>query len=236
MPTHENWTWSHSHLFYALPFYHSGVRAGYELSKQHTVRAGVYNGWNNALDNNAEKSIALEYNYTPSETVAFATQYFTGVERPTGALEGRAWRHLLDASLKVKATPFLELLADVDGGVEPNRFGTSAWLAGILAARVKATSWLYLAGRQAMFGEKRAKQGLDVADPIAIPASWMSSSTATVDVRPVPHVSAKLEYRHDAAAGDIFYRGAVTGDGDGTPFEANARSQDTVTLGLTAWF
>lgn len=237
MPTHENWTWSHSNLFFGLPFYHSGIRAGYDLSKQHNVRLGVYNGWNNALDNNAEKSVALEYTFTPSDDVTFAAQYFGGVERPTGALEGRAWRHLLDASVKVKATPYLELLADVDGGVEPNRLGTSAWLAGILAARVRAAKWLYFAGRQTMFAEKRAKQGLDVADPIAIPVEWMTSTTATVDVRPVPHLSAKLEYRHDAAEAAIFYRSVVTGDGgDASPFVANARSQDTLTLGLTAWF
>lgn len=236
MPTNENWAWSHTNLFFGLPFYHSGVRAGYELSKQHSVRFGVYNGWNNALDNNAEKSVALEYTFTPSDNVTFAAQYFGGVERPTGALEGRAWRHLIDASVKVRVTPSLELLADVDAGVEPNRFGTSGWLAGILAARVQATNWLYFAGRQTMFAEKRAKMGLDLAAPIAIPVEWMASSTATIDVRPVPHLSAKLEYRHDAAEASIFYRGVVTGDGDASPFVANARSQDTLTLGLTAWF
>ena len=236
MPTHENWTWSHSNLFFGLPFYHSGIRAGYDLSKRHNVRLGVYNGWNNALDNNAEKSVALEYTFTASENLTFAAQYFTGVERPTGALEGRAWRHLVDASVKVKVTPDLELVADVDAGVEPNRFGTSAWLAGLVAARVRATRWLYLAGRQTMFAEKRAKQGLDVAEPIAIPVEWTTSTTATVDVRPVPHLSAKLEYRHDAAEAAVFYRSVVAGDGDASPFVANARSQDTLTLGLTAWF
>jgi hypothetical protein len=88
-----------------------------------------------------------------------------------------------------------------------------------------------------MFAEKRAKQGLDVADPIAIPVEWMTSTTATVDVRPVSRLSAKLEYRHDAAEAAIFYRSVVAGDGgDASPFVANARSQDTLTLGLTAWF
>ncbi|MEO6420292.1 MAG: porin, partial [Polyangiaceae bacterium] len=237
MPTHENWTWSHTNLFFGLPFYHSGARVSYDVAPTQNVRFGIYNGWNNVIDNNDEKSIALEYSFTPSDALAFGVQYFGGVERPAGAPEGRAWRHLLDASAKVKLTKRFAFLADVDGGLEPNYFGKSAWISGILGARFRAASWLYFAGRQTIFAERRASRAGEIAAPIAIPTPWMSGTTATIDFRPVDHLSAKLEYRHDLADGSIYYRSVVAGDGSAAnPFVGNARSQDTLTLGLTAWF
>jgi hypothetical protein len=66
----------------------------------------------------------------------------------------------------------------------------------------------------------------------------VSSQTATIDLRPTDdHLSVRVEYRHDQAAGPTYFRGVVFGDGSSaTPFLPNARSQDTLTVGATAWF
>ncbi len=122
---HENWHWSHSPLFFALPFYHSGIKVGADLAEGHQVKVAVFNGWNNVTDNNSEKSLSAEYAYTPSERFGLAAVYFTGVERPTGAPEGRAWRHVLNVAAKGSPIPRLGLIGNLNGGIEPNLFGTS---------------------------------------------------------------------------------------------------------------
>lgn len=48
--------------------------------------------------------------------------------------------------------------------------------------------------------------------------------------------SLRLEYRHDGAAGDMFFGGPVVGDGVATPFILNRSAQDTLTIGATTWF
>ena len=77
-----------------------------------------------------------------------------------------------------------------------------------------------------------------LANYTADPYQWMASGTLTFDIRPVPdHFAIKVEYRHDHARSDIFFRGTVTGDGSTMmPYVANAPKQDTLMLGLHAWF
>lgn len=231
----DNWNWSRSNLFFGLPFYHTGLRATYALSPEWAVTLAGYNGWNSVVDSNDEKSVSTQLTYTTPEVVVSAL-YFGGVERPEGAPEGRAWRHLFDAHVTWNATSWLSLLAHADAGFEPNEFGVSHWTAGALYARVQVAQPVYLAVRGDAFREDAASDASGSASPLFWPAEWVSSGTATVDYRPHEHVSIRLEYRHDEAAGDMFFGGAVAGDGDAAPYVANRRSQDTLTLGATTWF
>ena len=237
MPTHQNFTWSHSVLFFALPFYHAGARVQWSPSPAHALRLGVYNGWNNALDNNREKTLGLDYLYTPSTTVSLGAAYFSGVERPTGAPEGRAWRHLLDVFVLWQPVERVHLLLDADVGAEPNTFGFSGWAAGNGAARARLTSWLYTAVRATVFAERRASKNGVSAAPIAIPAGRIASGSLTLEARPEKQVSFKLELRRDSASSPVYFRGAVAGDGSmNNPYVPDARGQTTLTLGGTAWF
>lgn len=151
MATHENWTWSHSVLFFGLPFYHLGARIRWQPARMHMLRIGVYNGWNNALDNNAEKSLALEYKYQPASTLTVGVTYFTGVERPANAREGRAWRHLLDIYLVTTSLRRLAWLVNLNGGIEPNELGLSGWVAANAVLRVELLPWLFTAARGTLF-------------------------------------------------------------------------------------
>jgi len=66
---------------------------------------------------------------------------------------------------------------------------------------------------------------------------WVSSATATLDVRPHDHVSIRLEYRHDVADTPLYFGRNVRGDGStDAPYVPNARTQDTLLLGATGWF
>lgn len=235
IPVKDNWNWSRSNLFYTLPYYHAGIRATYDLGAGWAATAGAYNGWNNVVDNNEDKSVSANVNYKKGILSAQAL-YFGGVERSTGAAEGPYWRHDFDAYAQIDATPSLSFLASVNAGLEPSRFGTSDWYGAAIYGRFKAASWLYLAARGDTFYSDAGSNASGTASPIFWPAKRVTSATATLDARPHDGISIRLEYRHDQADTELYFRGTVTGDGAVLPYVPNARSQDTLTMGATAWF
>ncbi len=231
----DNWNGSRSQLFFALPAYHSGVRVQVPLNSSLALTGGVFNGWNNIVDNNPEKSFFVQAGYGPSDRFNLSFVFFTGVERSPDAPEGRAWRQTFDLHATFHATPWLSLLVHADGGFEPNAFGTSGWAAGAAYARVRFHSQVHLALRGEFFYEVVAENEEGRASPIFWPVPWVTAGTATLEVRPVDSLSLRLELRHDRAGGEIFFGGDVAGDGQATPFVANRSSQTTLTIGLTAW-
>lgn len=231
MNVKDDWLYSRSNLFYGFPFYHTGVRLTYAVTEELSAIVCLFNGWNTVLDNNDEKTIALELTWSTPDLLSASLTYLGGVERPTGADEGRAWRHTFD--LNATYTPFEELgvQGQIAGGFEDHVFGTSAYLAGALAAQVVPIEWLAIAMRGDFFWE-RVPAG---AGAIFWPVEWVGSVTGTVQLRPHEHVSLWIEFRHDEASGPAYFAGAVVGDGDTVPFVRNAGSQDTLTIGATGW-
>ncbi len=235
MAVKDQWNWSRSSLFFALPYYHTGLRLSYPFTDRITVALAVWNGWNSVVDNNPEKSIMAQLTYNISDKLTYQLLYFTGVERAVNAPEGRPWRHLFDTYLAWYPRKWLSLLGHVNLGFEPTAFGTSWWGAAALYARFQPLKWLYIAVRGDYLSETRAFDGVNQAAAIFWPAGWVTSATATVEARPYDNVSLRLEYRHDHAESNMyFFKGTVV-DLTGAPV-ANANSQDTLTLGLTTWF
>jgi hypothetical protein len=234
----DNWNWSRSNLFYGLPFYHTGLRATYEWSDQLVTTVSVFNGWNSVVDNNVEKSVQANFTYKIPEKFLFQVLYFGGVERATGSPEGPAWRHHFDAVTEVDPTRWLSLAGQADYGWEPNRIGTARWMAGALYARVSPIDGVYLALRGDRFHEHLGASGGVTSSPIFWSgAEWVSSTTATLEVRPSEHLSVRLEVRRDVASAPLFFARSVQGDGSSAnPYVANANAQDTVLLGASAWF
>ncbi len=231
----DNWSWSRSNLFFGLPFYHTGLRASYDFTDRLSGMVMLSNGWNSVTDNNDGKSLAAQLIYKVPDRLTASVLYFGGPERAKGSPEGDPWRHLIDAWAQLDATPWLSFVLSGDAGFERNRFGTSYWGAGAVYARVQPVKWLYLAARGDSFWEHAASNGLGTASRIFWPADNVTSGTFTADVRPHPNLSLRLEYRHDQANGDMFFAGKVEGDGAAAPYAPNARSQDTLTAGLTGW-
>lgn len=233
MSIKDNWNWSYSNLFVGLPFYHFGGRVNYAPHPRWTLTFGLWNGWNNILDNNVGKSFHIQAMYTVENRITWSLSYFTGIERSNGAAEGQPWRHAFDSYLTLHPSNWLSLQVHTNGGFEPHIFGISAWIAGALYLRIRPVSWLYLAARGDFFYE-HVPSG---ASSIYWPVAWLSSGTFTIDARPVSFASLRLEYRYDAASGPLFFRGMVMGDGSpARPFIPNATDQQTLTLGLTGWF
>jgi hypothetical protein len=237
MAIKDNWSWSRSNLFFGLPYYHTGLRATQQLTDKLSVAIEACNGWNSVVDNNPGKSITIQFLYGDPERLNFSVLYFGGPERPTGAPEGQPWRHLFDGWVQVRPVDRLWLAAQANSGFERNVFGTSWWAAGALSAQVRVASFLYLAARGDYFRERAASNANGAAANIFWPGEWVAEGTGTVDVRPHDNISIRLEYRHDQADVNTYFAGKVRGDGSGKdPFVPNAKSQDTLTLGATAWF
>jgi len=235
----DNWNWSRSNLFFGLPYYHTGIRATYEWTDALSTTVSVFNGWNSVVDNNEPKSVQASVTYKIPDKVLVQALYFGGIERPTNAPEGPYWRHHFDLFGQYDATKWLSFTGQADYGFEKNRMGTASWWAGAAYARVRPIERVYLAIRGDRFTEHLATDGPGrTSSPLFWGGvEWVSSLTATLEVRPIDHLSVRLEYRHDAAQAPLYYGQNVVGDGSATaPYVPNARTQDTMLLGATAWF
>lgn len=242
MAVYKNWNWSSSNLFAIVPYQQVGVRAVYPLSDRWSVAAGVYNGWDQITrDNNPQKSVSAEVTYE-SDRVFFDAEYYGGVERNDGAPEGPYWRHTLDAYVQVQLSRRFEVMAHFNGGVEPNRFGTSAWAGAAIYGRVRLARWLRFATRLDTVYESvptltRPDGSSQTAESLFFDgAHQVSSATFTLDARPHPHVSLRLELRHDAADENFYFRDNVPTDMMSGASMPNARTQTTLLGGFTSWF
>ncbi|HVH42080.1 MAG TPA: outer membrane beta-barrel protein [Labilithrix sp.] len=230
----DNWNWSRSSAFLMLPFYHVGARATYELTERLTAMAMVTNGWNSASDTNDGKSGQLQLTYKIPDKVALSFLYMGGPERAQSSPEGRPIRHLFDGWAQFDLHERFSVAAHGDVGFENNAFGVQSWRAGALYARVQPLSFLYVAARGDAFFEDVPQKVAGTASSLFF-GSDVWSLTGTIDLRPIDHISFRTEYRHDVAGTPLFFREGAARDPDGALI-ANARTQDTLTLGMTGWF
>ncbi|HEX8111110.1 MAG TPA: outer membrane beta-barrel protein, partial [Kofleriaceae bacterium] len=235
LPVKDNWNWSRSNLFFGLPFYHTGAMISHALGEGWTGKLHLYNGWNSVTDNNGTPSVAISAAYASGDTTA-QLMYFGGNERPDGAPEGKPWRNLFDAILQIPLTGDVTVMLHGDAGFEPNHYGTSGWAAGAAYAKLQLDPRLYAAVRGDAFYEKVAANSAGTASAIFWPVQWVAEGTLTLAYQPVDNASLRLEYRHDQAAGNAYFGGDVITDPVTHAFVPNRKSQDTVTLGVTAWF
>ena len=237
--TKDNWNWSRSNLYFMLPYFHAGVRVKHALGDSGwSVIGAVYNGWNNAIDENRSPAFDAILNYQKGAWTAQA-QYFAGIQRPDGGPDVQHWRHLFDAFVQgpVPGIEHLSFIVHGDGGFEraaPGATDRPQWIAGAAYLKYDVTSRVYVAARGDVFREWRP-----VGDsPIFLPSGveWITSETATVSFRPVDGLDLRVEYRHDSASDSAYFTGTVLTDTTSGLAIANATSQDTVTGGFIAWF
>lgn len=235
MAIKDQWNWSRSNLFFGLPFYHTGFRLSYPFTDRLTLTLHANNGWNNVVDNNVPWSLAGEISYVIPAWLTLHFVYFTGVERNSLAPEGQPWRHLFDAYATWQPKEWLALSLHGDAGFEPNAFGTSFWAAEAVYLCFMPHRVIHFGARLDLFYEHVAEGPAGRAAPIFWPTSLVASQTATLDVRPHSNISFRLEYRHDHAADRMYYSNMPPQDAMGRDLP-DATSQDTLTLGIVAWF
>lgn len=248
LSVHDNWNWSTSTLFALSPTQVAGARVTVPLGCRHELTLGLFNGWDQITDDRTPgKTGILTWFWVdrPSgegcrdnddedlETMAYASvQYGLGAEREIGAPEGPAVRQVVDAWGHWPINGRVSVSGNLFGAYERNRFGDDYFAGLALYARARLTRWLFAAVRaDAVFERVPAGAAGIVLDG----ASALGSGTVTLDARPHPNVSLRLEYRHDESDGALFHRGAVMQSSDGA-WIANARRQDTLLVGMTTWY
>ena len=111
-----NTNYSRSLLFnYAIPLTHTGVKATYAFSPKVSLMGIIANGWDNAIDNNASKSVGGMLTILPSAPVALYFNYMGGPEK---ADTNGFVRHVFDFVGTVKVSDALSLALNADYGLE----------------------------------------------------------------------------------------------------------------------
>lgn len=248
LSVHENWNWSTSTLFALSPTQVAGARVTVPLGCRHELTLGVFNGWDQITDDRTPGKTGIltwfwadrpagegcrDNDQEDLETMRYASvQYGLGVERNAGAVEGPAVRQVVDAWAHWPLGERVSVSGNFFGAYERTRLGDDYFAGLALYARARLTRWLYAAARADAVYE-RVPDG--ASGMVLHGASVVGSGTVTLDARPHPNVSMRLEYRHDESDGALFHRGAVLQTTDGA-WIANARAQDTLLLGMTTWY
>jgi hypothetical protein len=186
--TKDNWNYARSLLFvYAIPYYHLGVRAKYELNSQVSVTGFLVNGWNNCVDNNSGKTVGLQVAYNPTSEFSIVSNYMVGPEQ-SNQIGG--FRHLIDTTVTYKVSPKLAFMGNYDYGRDELPGGNRVHWQGVAGyVHFAPISRLAFASRVEWFDDHDGyTTGLK---------QRLKELTLTSDFRFHPSVLFRVEYRRD---------------------------------------
>ncbi len=213
----DNWNFTRSILFgYAIPFTHTGLRAGYTLCNGLDGYVGIVNGWDNVKDNNKTKSVEAALGWTATEKLSFN---LAGMYGPEQTSNDHSQRALIDFITTYKLHPKWTLMLNADYGhdedvIAPGKNGAWSGVAGYV--KYDMTDKFSLISRTEFFSDR---QGLRVTSGTA---QDLWETTFTAELRPYKDLITRLEYRHDASSSNIFSRNTseITGRQDTIGLEA----------------
>lgn len=207
----DNWNYSRSILFgYAIPFYHTGIRATVTASPKVTLTGYLVNGWNNGSEINGNKTVHLGITLKPNDKVTWIGNYMVGKE--TAGSEDN--RNLFDTTLTIAFSPKFSLMGNYDYGSE----GDTSWWGVAAYAKLQPTPNWGLVGRY---------EYLDDTDGGFMTFGTKGQSlTVTSDHLVAGGLKMRLEYRTDFTDEAFFTKS------DGSI----KKSQTTLTVGLVYGF
>lgn len=135
----NNPLFSHSYLFYSVPFTHVGILGSYQINDQWAVTAGVTRGWDQATEDAPSCAIdgIFQIVYKPTNALTFT---LTGSTGPENFADTSHYRTAIDPTVKWQATEQLTLAAEAlyiyDGNYHsssPAGYG-DVWGAAVYAA------------------------------------------------------------------------------------------------------
>ena len=235
--TNGNWNYSRSLLFaWAIPYYHFGIRTSFPVGKSFSGGVMLVNGWNNVEDNNSGKTVMFTGTLTKKK-FAWTVNYHTGPENPG---TNRGWRNLFDTTLLL--TPPGKLSAYVNFDYGQNRaYATSTastldkWygVAGALHYQFNG-KWAFTPRVEWFADPQGFATGTGVSQTV-------KEATFTGEYKMLEGLLARLEYRHDWSNQPFFQRGSELSTNENFTanyfgFPGTYKSQDTVTLGVLAFF
>jgi hypothetical protein len=207
----DNWNYTRSILFgYAIPFYHTGVRATITASPKVSISGFLLNGWNNTSEINDNKTFALNATLKPNDKVAWYLNYMVGKE----TVDSGDTRNLFDTTLSLTVSDKLSLMGNFDYGKE----GDVKWWGLAAYAKLQANPNWALVGRYEYLDDSEGG--------FMFIGTKGQTLTITSDHLIAGGLKARLEYRTDFADDAIFPK-------DDESFK---KSQTTFTVGLVYGF
>jgi len=219
--TKDNWNYSRSVLFnWAIPFFHTGLRATYAVNDKLSVMGCVVNGWNTNLEEgNSMTSGCVQAIYKPVAPLSLVVNYIGGREHALG-VEELTLRHTLDVNATYAVNDKLSVAMNADYGHDATGDGVS-WAGVAGYGRYQILPYLAAAGRLEYFSDSDGfMTGMEQS---------IMEGTATLEVSGKvgpTSVVGRLEYRHDRSDAEFF---------DAT-MPTSAKAQNTVLVGGIASF
>lgn len=214
--TKDNWNYSRSILFnWAIPFFHTGLRATYAVNDKLSVMGCVVNGWNtNLQEGNSMTSACVQAIYKPVAPLSLVVNYIGGREHALG-VEELTLRHTVDVNATYAVNDKLSVAMNADYGYDAAGDGVS-WAGVAGYGRYQILPNLAAAGRVEYFSDS---DGFMTGMKQSI-----MEGTATLEVSGKlgpSSVLGRLEYRHDRSDAEFFDASMPT----------SAKSQNTLLIG-----
>ena len=144
---------------FAIPFAHTGIRFWYPFSDDVSAMLMVANGWDNAVDNNTDKSVGAQLALTPTDEFAF---YLNGIYGAEGDGDNGNKQSVIDVVATYQITDMFSVGANVDYGMlgnavaddaEEDGLADATWLGVAGYVRADLNDWFSLAFRGEMFDD-----------------------------------------------------------------------------------
>jgi hypothetical protein len=192
--TKDNWNYSRGLLFsWAIPYYHSGVRATYSPTDKVSVMGEVTNGWNNVAENNTGKTVGAEVLYKPTSKAAITLNYTGGPEQTD---DNADWRHLLDAVVSYTVSPKVSVLLNYDVAKDTVSGASVMWQGVAAYLKYTPNAWFAFVPRYEYFKDR---DGFSTGT-----AQKLQEVTLTLEFKHKDGFLTRVEYRGDASDNAYF--------------------------------
>lgn len=225
-----NYNFSRSFLFgLAIPFTHTGLRAGYTINDMVSVMGMVANGWDSTTDNNSGKTLGAQIAITPVESVALLLNWAGGPE----SANSNDVTNIFDVVLDIALTNRTLMQLNFDYGIAENGAASGSeatWWGAAAIIRHDYNKWFSINLRGEFFDDEdgtRANFGGTGGSATFTPGQELWEVTVTPEFRVNQNLIVRVEYRHDQSDAKVFY--------DDKP-GALSKSQDTVAVNGVFFF
>ena len=217
----DNWNYSRGLLFYyAIPYFHYGMRAKYTFNDKYSLTGYFVNGWNDVIENNTGKTYGMSFGWNPNKKVSITQNYMAG---PESANLNHDWRQLSDTTVAVATSSKTAIAVNYD-------YGRGDHMTGV----VPPVYWTGIAGyfRYAPSDKYNFATRYEYYDDHygfttgAGTLLHLQEVTETFQRTIAGHIIGRLEYRHDLSDQPFFPKGA----------SKLVKGQDTLTAGMIFTF
>ena len=115
--SNQNWNYTRGLLFYyAIPYYHFGVRAKYTFNDKLSITGFATNGWNNVVSSNTGKTGGFSLAWNATKKITLTETYLTGPRALyySYSTDNGSWNNLTDTVLAYNPTAKFSVAAEFD--------------------------------------------------------------------------------------------------------------------------